>query len=338
MRALFAAGITCVFVATSFGAEPKNDKTLPRSPASPKAGVKTPGIQIPFESLKPEAEVAVETPGRITISDSVFVESKASVARIDPKTNKLLDPIGNLKKPCSGTVMAFGSLWIPDCGAQTLTRFDPKANKVTVTLAIGAADVPFGIVATADSVWMITDSKTTLSRIDPTENKVVGELRLPASCNSVTFGEMALWVTCPLENRVYRVDPATNLVDKRIDTSAAPRSVAFLDGSVWVLCEKDGKLDRIDPKTNKVLRSVELSVPNAGGNLASAGGFLWATQTGFPLSRIDPLNEKERVVQQFWGEGGGSISAAANAIWLTNTAKGTVIRLDPKRVSATLAE
>lgn len=338
MRVLITASLVCVFVVASSGAEPKNDKTSPRAPAPPKAGVKTPGIQIPFENLKPEAEVAVETTAWLTIADSVFVESKASVARIDPKTNKLLDPIGNLKKPCSGIIVAFGSLWIPDCGERTLTRFDTKANKVIATLTIGAADAAMGMAATADSVWMITDSKTTLSRIDPTENKVVGELRLPASCNSVSFGETALWVTCPSENRVYRVDPATNLVDKRIDTSAGPRSVAFLDGSVWVLCEKDGKLDRIDPKTNKVLRSVELSVPNAGGNLASAGGFLWVTQTGFPLSRIDPLNEKERVAQQFWGEGGGTVSATANAIWLTNPSKRTVMRLDPKRVAATLAE
>jgi virginiamycin B lyase len=338
MRAFFAASLVCVFVVTSSGADPKNDKAAARTPAPPKSGVKTPGIQIPFENLKPEAEVTLETPGGITIADSVFVESKSSVARIDPKTNILLDPIADQKKPCSGTIVAFGSLWIPNCGAQTLIRFDPKAKKVTATLAIGAADVALGIAATADSVWMITDAKTTLSRIDPMENKVVGELRLPSSCNSVSFGETSLWVTCPAENHVYRVNPATNLVDKRIDTSAGPRSVAFLDGSVWVLCEKDGKLDRIDPKTNKVLRSVELSVPGAGGNIVSTGGFLWVTQQGFPLTRIDPLNEKERVAQQFWGEGGGTISAAANVIWLSNSSKGTVMRLDPKRVAATLAE
>jgi virginiamycin B lyase len=338
MRAFFAAGFICILVFPSSGAEPKSDKTAARTPAPPKTGVKTPGIQIPFENLKPEAELAVETPGWITIADSVFVQSKSTIARIDPKTNKHLDPIPDLKKTCSGTVVAFGSLWIPDCGLQTLTRFDPKAKKVTATLAIGAADVALGIAATADSVWMITDAKTTLSRIDPTENKVVGELRLPASCNSVSFGEMSLWVTCPAENRVYRIDPLSNLADKRIDTSTGPRSVAFADGSVWVLCDKDGKLDRIDPKTNKVLRSVELSVPNAGGNLVSSGGFLWVTQAGFPLTRIDPLNEKERVAQQFWGEGGGMISASVNAIWLTNSSKGTVMRLDPKRVAATLAE
>jgi len=349
MRATIGVCIVCVFATLLAGAPPaepkaatrKNaDKTAPTTPLPPKVGVKTPGIQIPLENLKSDADFTVDAAGWVAIGDSVFVQSrtKDAVLRIDPKNNKLLDPIADLKKPCAGMTIAFDSLWIPNCEGQNLKRFDPKANKVTATLATGVADVPLGIASTADSVWLLTDTKTTLSRIDPVENKVVGELRLPASCNSIAFGEISLWVTCPADNRVYRVDPATNLVDKRIETSAGPRSVAFLDGSVWVLCEKDGKVDRIDPKTNKILRSVELMVPNAGGNIVAAAGFLWVAQSGFPLTRIDPLNEKERVAQQFWGEGGGPVSANATAIWISNSSKGTLMRLDPKRVMATLAE
>jgi virginiamycin B lyase len=341
-RVLFPLSIVCVCAVALTGAPPaaKADAKKSHPVLTPKAGVKTPGIQIPFETLKADAELAVETPGFIGIGDSIFVEdsSKDAIVRIDPKTNKLLDPILGVQKPCAGTAIAFGSLWVPSCGAQTLTRIDPKTSKVTATVSAGVADVPLGLAVTADSVWLLTDSKTTLTRIDPAANSVVGELRLPASCNSISFGEKSLWVTCPSDSRVYRVNPETNLVENRIETSAGPRSVAFLDGSVWVLCDKDGKIDRIDPKTNKVLRSVDLSVPNAGGNLIASGGFLWTTQTGFPLSRIEPMNEKERVAQQFWGEGGGAVSALANAIWLSNPSKGTVTRLDPKRVIATLAE
>ena len=76
----------------------------------------------------------------------------------------------------------------------------------------------------------------------------------------------------------------------------------------------------------------------AGGNLAFGDGFLWVTQTGFPLTRIDPETDKERVAQQFWGEGGGLITFTNGAIWLSNTSKGSVWRLDPRRVYATLAE
>jgi virginiamycin B lyase len=341
MRSVIAVGLCLLGLGGLRAAPPaKSVKGAPAPPAAPKAGIKTPGVQIPFESLKAEAQISVETPGWIAVGDSILVPnmSKDSVARIDPKTNKLLDPIGGVSKPCAGAISAFGAWWIPACGSQSVARFDAKANKVSATLSTGAAGVTMGLAATSDSVWMITDAKTTLTRIDPDQNKAVGEMRLPAGCNSVAFGENSLWVTCPSDPRILRINPATNLVDKRIEVSAGARSVAFGAGSVWVLCEKEGKVERIDPKTNRVAKTIDLAVPNAGGNLAFSDGFLWVTQTGFPLTRIDPETDKERVAQQFWGEGGGLISAAPGALWLSNTAKGSVFRLDPKRVMATLAE
>jgi virginiamycin B lyase len=340
MGVFLRAVICCIGVlgfSTAAGARTEKVSTHAKAP---KGGIKTPGVQIPLENLKPEAQIPVETPGWIAIGEAVIIpnQSKDVLVRIDPKTNKPLDPIPDFKKPCSGTIVAFGSIWVPNCGSQTVTRVDAKTGKNTATLSIGAAEVTMALASSTDSVWMITDAKTTLSRIDPVANQVVGELRLPAGCNTVAFGENALWVTCPSENRILRIDPNTNLVDKRIEVSAAPRAVAFGDNSVWVLCEKDGKVERIDPKTNKVIKTIELSVPNAGGNLAYSEGSLWVTQLGFPLTRIDTQIEKEKVVQQFWGEGGGLISVAPGAIWLSNVNKGTVWRLDPKRVIATLAE
>ena len=344
MRVVIAVGL-CLLCAGVFRAATNGDKTN-RSNAkartsAPKTGIKTPGIQIPFDNLKFETEIPVETPGWITTGDTVFVSnrSKDSLIRIDAKANKVLDAVSSdLKQPCSGSVVAFGSLWIPNCGTQTLTRFDPKANKVTATVAPGVADALIGIAATSDSVWMMTDNKTTLSRIDPGENRVAGEVRLPANCNSVSSGEGSLWVTCPSESHLLRINPTTNLVEKRIEISAGARSVAFGASSVWVLCEKEGKVERIDPKMNKVVKTIELGVPNAHGNVGFGEGFLWVTQDGFPLTRIDPETEKERVAQQFWGEGGGLISVTKGAIWLSNVSKGTLWRLDPKRVIATIAE
>src|SRR5262249_22956879 len=108
------------------------------------------------------------------------------------------------------------------------------------------------------------------------------------------------------------------------------------EGSVWVLCEKEGKLERIDPKTNKVCKTIELAVPGARGALAFGEGSIWITQAGFPLTRVDPRSDK--VAQQFVGEGGGAVQTGGGAVWLANIKKGTVGRLDPKRIAATLAE
>ena len=308
-----------------------------RPSAVPRVGVKTPGVQIPFANLKPEAEF--DTPGKpewVFFEKVVFAPSKDDIERFDPKTNKKGEPIAGVSQPCGGMASAFGSLWAPVCGTSSLSRIDPKILKVTTTISSGLALVPGMIAATADSVWLLTDNKTTLSRIDPDQNLVVGELRVPAGCRSLTFGESALWLACPAENKVLRIDPVTNLVEKSIEVSPQPVALAVGEGSIWALCRKDGKIDRIDPKSGKVSKTIETGVPGVEGALAFGDGFLWVTQTGFPLSRIDVASES--VVQQFNGEGGGAFALSPGAIWLSNVKTGKLLRIDPKRAIATLPE
>lgn len=313
----------------------KNSATLP------KAGIKTPGIQLPFSRLKADAEFQTpDKPEWISITGgptaAVFIPTKNSIDRFDLKTNKKEDPIAGLDQPCGGVASAFGSLWAPLCGTHSLARLDPKTLKTKATIPAGTLSARHIIAADADSVWMLTDDKTTLSRIDPDQNAVVGELRVPADCRSLILAEASIWLACPSEDKVLRVNPESNLVDQSIKVSAEPISVASGAGSIWVLCRKEGKIDRIDPKTNKVSKTIELDVPAADGELAFGDNFLWVTQTGFPLTRIDPTSEM--VMQQFNGEGGGVIAVSPGAIWLSNLKQGTVWRIDPKLVLATIPE
>jgi streptogramin lyase len=305
----------------------------------PKGGIKTPGVQIPIGSLKAEATIDV-APAWIIATDQFLLPNaaKGTLDRLDPKTNTLGEPVPGVDKPCGGAASAFASIWVPSCADRSLVRIDPKKWTVTAKVAAGASKSARIVAASTDSVWLMSDDRTTLSRIDPDQNQVVAEIRLPAGCTGLTFGETALWAACPTEDRVLRINPQTNLVEKRIEVASRPRAIAVGEGSVWVLCEKDGKIDRIDPKTNKVVKSIELGVPGAAGDIAVGLGSVWVTTENFPLTRIDPTAEKEKVVQQFWGAGGGAIQIAANALWLSNLHEGTLWRLDPKRVQATLAE
>ncbi len=308
---------------------------------TPKIGIKTPGIQLAFSRLKADAEFQTpEKPDWIFVTTgpaaAAFIPTKNSIDKVDLKTNKKGDPIAGIDQPCGGMVSAFASLWAPACGARSLVRVDAKTFKITATIPAGTSGARGIVAASGDSVWMLTDGKTTLSRIDPDQNVVVGELRLPADCQALTFAETALWLACPSENKVLRVNPESNLVDQSIAVSAEPRSIAAGAGSIWVLCRKDGKIDRIDPKTNKVSKTIELDVPGAEGELAFGDGFLWVTQTGFPLTRIDPT--PETVMQQFYGDGGGALTVSSGAIWLSNLKAGTVWRIDPKLVQAIIPE
>ncbi len=322
-------------------------------------GIKTPGVQIPFASLKAEVELSL-APQWIVFSDTILIPNKSGgLERLDAKTNKLVDPVAGLGKLCGGAATGFASLWIPNCEEHSLMRLDAKiavdpkapvsakpkleadtkaaklAEPVKIDSGVGNA-VP-AVAANPDSVWILSDDKTTLSRIDPDQNKVVAELRLPAGCNTLTFGEAALWVTCPSENRVLRINPETMLVEKRIEVSPQPSALAIGESSLWVVCLKDGKVERIDPRTNKVTKTIETGVSGAAkGGVAAGQGSIWVTLSGFPITRIDPVSEK--VVQQFWGSGGGAIQFGQGSVWLTNLQNGTLWRFDPKRIVATLAE
>ena len=309
--------------------------------------MKTPGVQLPITNLKPEAEIALAaSAGAILFtSDQVLISVPANnqIARVEGRSNKVLDPFSEIANPCGGLVNAFRNLWIVSCGAKGVSRLETATGKSVAAIDAGSGSAPSAIVSSPDSVWVLTDDKTTLTRIDPDTNSIVSEIRLPAGCRSVSFADNSLWVACPGEKRIIRINPLTNLVTARIEVTPEPVSLAFggataAENSMWVLSRKEGKVARIDPKTNKVIATIDLGFVNADGNLVFGDGFVWVTAPGFPITKISPQLDKEKVVQQFAGDGGGMIQFGLNSVWLTNTAYKNVWRIDPKRIAATLAE
>jgi len=332
MRYRYAA--LALLLVTLKGETPKTSK--PARPVKP--GVQKPGVQIPMTALKPEAIFDVPgSPDWLAVGDSVWVSNKPknSITRIDPKTNKVVDTITVGSKPCSGLTIGFESLWVPNCGDQTISRVDLKTGKVTATFPSGIGNTEGYIASGAGSIWMMTDAKGTLARIDPETNKLVAEIIVAPGSYCPVFGEKAVWVTSTDGNLVSRIDPNTNLVVETIPVGKAPRFLAVGEGAVWTLNQTEGNVTRIDPKTNKVVATIEVGVPGGGGDIAAGEGSVWVTSFGFPISRIDPASNK--VVQQFTGEGGDAIRVAAGSVWLSNLKAGTVWRIDPKRIEASVA-
>jgi virginiamycin B lyase len=303
----------------------------------PKPGVKTPGVKIPIERLKPDAVFPYPgAPDWIAIDESVWVSNrpKDSVARLDPKTNTVAAVIAVGKGPCSGLAAGFGSLWVPNCADKTLARVDLKTGKITATINTGIANSEGSIAAGAGSVWIMTDPKGTLARFDPATNALVAEIYVAPGSYGLAFGEDALWVTSTEKSIVSRVDPRTNLIVETIPVGKAPRFITTGAGAVWTLNQGDGSVTRIDPKTNKVVATIEVGVPGPGGDIAVGEGSVWVTAFEFPLSRIDPSTNT--VVQQFAGKGGDAVRVGLGSVWLSNIQAGNLWRIDPRRVEATL--
>ena len=311
---------------------------LQATPA-PRPGVKTPGIKVPIERLKPEAVFPVPgTPDWLAIDEAVWVSNKPkdSVSRLDPKTNTVTATVQVGKGPCSGLAAGFGSLWVPNCGDSTLSRVDLKTNAVTATIKTTIGNSEGGIAAGAGSVWLVTDAKGTLARFDPATNTVVAEVYVAPGSYGLTYGEDAVWVTSTERSTVARVDPRTNLVVETIPVGKSPRFIAAGGGAVWTLNQGDGSVSRIDAKTNKVVATIEVGVPGPGGEIAFGEGSVWVTSFEFPLSRIDP--SRNVVVQQFAGPGGDAVRVGLGSVWLSNLRAGNVWRLDPRRIEATTPE
>jgi virginiamycin B lyase len=306
---------------------------------TPRPGVKTAGVKIPIERLKPDAVFAVPgTPDWLAIDEAVWVSNKPrdSISRLDPKTNTVAATIPVGKRPCSGIAAGFGSVWVPNCGDDTLSRVDLKTGAVTATIKTTIGNSEGSIVAGAGSIWLMTDAKGTLARFDPATNAVVAEIYVAPGSYGLAFGEDAVWVTSTEHSSVARVDPRTNLIVETIPVGKAPRFVAAGGGAVWTLNQGDGTVSRIDATTNKVVATIDVGVPGPGGEIAVGEGSVWVTAFEFPLSRIDPSTNT--VVQQFAGKGGDAVRVGLGSVWLSNLEAGNIWRIDPRRVEATLPD
>jgi DNA-binding beta-propeller fold protein YncE len=108
-------------------------------------------------------------------------------------------------------------------------------------------------------------------------------------------------------------------------------SLTVASGAVWVLSSEAGQVSRIDSESNEVDLTVDLEVPGPGG-IAFGEGSIWVSQPGVPISRIDPADGT--VLQQFFGDGGGRVAAAAGKVWVLSPESGRVQRFEPRLIAA----
>ena len=305
-------------------------------------GVKTPGVKIPVERLRPEA--VFETGGHpdwlapVETEASVWVSNLSldNVSRFDVATNTVAATVdlGAGSEPCSGLAVGFGSLWVPCCGYRSMLRVDLKTNAITATIptTIGFRE---GSVATgAGSVWMMTNNRGTLSRFDPATNKIAAKISVATGSYGLTFAAGAVWVTSTTYGTVARVDPDINLVAETIPVGRSRASSP--PGRVPSGCST-----RATPACRASIRRRTKWWPGSASRARAATspwakGSVWVASFDYPLSRIDPSTNQ--VVQQFYGPGGDAVRVGLGSLWLSNLREGNVWRLDPRRVEATVHE
>ena len=174
------------------------------------------------------------------------------VARIDPRTNRLLDrPVRTGASPQSLAVGG-GSLWVANHDERTVARIDLASGRLVADIPVPSE--PHRVAYGAGAVWVGNWHDNSVSRIDPATNRLVGS-PIPIGAHhagNLVVGAGGVWVTSDYrvdgaaeDTVVIRIDAQTNRAVETIAVGGHPIDVAAAGGAVWVSVANPGRLLRI---------------------------------------------------------------------------------------------
>lgn len=265
-----------------------------QNPPPPKRpGVNTPGVRVDFTKLKPDAIFEIPgAPDWIAIEDSV---------------------------------------WVSNFPKHTVTRIDPKTNKIVDTVALGDGKKPCsGLAAGFGSVWVPNCGDQTLARIDLKTGKVTATLAtgVASSEGGIAVGASSVWLMTDAKGTLARIDPETNKVVAEIYVAAGSYVLTFGEGALWVTSTKENLVTRVDPKTNLVVETI--ATEKSPRFLAVGAGSVWVLNQGDgSVTRIDPKTNKVMATIEVGVPGpGGDISVGEGSVWVT-AFEFPISRIDP---------
>ncbi len=169
--------------------------------------------------------------------------------------------------------------------------------------------------------------------LDPS-GSIAANVPVGARPVAIASGAGALWVANLDDQSVTRVDMSSRQAVRTIPIGGAPTALAATRTAVWVT-RGTGDVSQIDPRYDRVssTRALAASASFFGGSVPALAAFgsIWIVSPDGVVSRIDA--DSGRVLGSVGvGNAPSAIAAGAGSVWVTNSADGTVTRID----SATL--
>ena len=155
---------------------------------------------------------------------------------------------------------------------------------------------------------------------------------------AITSGAGALWVANLDDESVTRVDLSSRQAVRTIPIGDAATALAATRTAVWVT-DGSGRVLKIDPRYNRVTSTRSLAaagsfLPGTVRPALAAFGSIWVVSPDGHVSRID-ADSGRGMGSVGVGNGPSAIAAGAGSVWVTNSADGTVTRIDPATLVST---
>ncbi len=285
----------------------------------------------PALELPPAAEhghPTVAQPRRAAPERRVLVPPD-SVAVIDLERLAVVGHVPVGRRPVA-VAIGHGSIWVANADDGTVSRIDADRREVIRTIGIGAPAIDLAVGT--DAVWVANGSDGTVSRIDPGAEVVVETIDLRGSnqlvwnpAYAVDVDDDSVWIaTGP--HHVHRFDPRTHEPSAVIDVGRVPVDVAVGAEAVWVVTTGERAL-RIEPHTNAASTVVPIGWPPVA--VTAGNHAVWVSDERGQVWRINP--DTATVTQTTPLHGGlMGLCATDEAVFATNNAEGTVVRIDPQ--------
>jgi YVTN family beta-propeller protein len=259
-----------------------------------------------------------------------------SLAKIDPRTNEVVDVIGVGRFP-GKVASGDGFVWVVNIEDETLTRVAPDSGRADLVAGLRLRS-PAGLTVDGGrGVQVGSFEASEVVRVDPESLEVLEAIKLPGT--TATFlaaGAGSLWITQPspgfagaVSSSVLRISLLNNRIERRFTSPVGvlPGQIAFGEGAAWVANVGDGTVWRIDAATNRIKR---IRVGSQPTDVAVGFGSVWVPCLGrSSVWRLDATTGKVEAIIPT-GQESLALAAGADAVWVTNQAAGTVSRIDPR--------
>jgi peptide/nickel transport system substrate-binding protein len=143
-----------------------------------------------------------------------------------------------------------------------------------------------------------------------------------------------VWVANQDDQTVSRVDPATLATVRTISLADPPTGLAPTGDGIWVASSNPTgtfvPVSRIDPQFNSIDPIVRVGnvVPNTPASIAGYAGALWVAPYSGEATELDPQTGRQ-VSQLDPNAAPAGVAVGNGAVWISDSAAGTVTRIDP---------
>lgn len=149
-----------------------------------------------------------------------------TIVRVDPKL-LIAIPTVFVRSGPAVIVEGFGSMWVTNVNARSISRFDPSTRKVTANIETGIDRIHGtlrGMAAGADRMWLATNQG--VLGIDPQTDQVTITLHQAGEAKDLAEAGGRLWVTTGDEGTIVALDPITGDLLQTVYWGSQPLAIA----------------------------------------------------------------------------------------------------------------